>query len=78
MELREVVALCFSFFSLGMLTNLGLYLLFFGRPGRRERKETAVFMDCRNCKHAEKGSKDEPCVFCENVKGLPSQWEAQQ
>lgn len=77
MEVPEVVALCFSSFLLGMLTNLGLYLLIVERPCRRKRKKATTFKDCRSCKHNSKGSKDEPCHSCENVNGAPNKREAQ-
>lgn len=32
---------------------------------------------CDNCKHTDKSSKDGPCDLCEDVNGIPSQWEAQ-
>jgi hypothetical protein len=84
MEVHEVVALCFSSFSLGMLTNLGLYLLIV-RPWSRkaeksDRREWGPFEEeekcCGNCKHHSKGSKDNPCSLCEDVNDIPDQWEA--
>jgi hypothetical protein len=44
---------------------------------KRDKDQTHV-RNCFNCKHHSKGSKDNPCALCEDVNGIPDQWEAEE
>jgi hypothetical protein len=44
--------------------------------GQKRRGTAEVDRTCENCKHFEKSCHTNPCALCEDVNGIPDQWEA--